>query len=346
MAANPEDQRAPYYLGNLLYDRRRHEEAIRLWEIATGFDPEFPVTWRNLGFGYYNVLHDEQRARHAFARARELAPNDARILYEQDQLLKRIGEPLDSRLATLEANSHLVKQRDDLSVEIASLYNSLERPEQALDVLQTRHFQPWEGGEGLVLAQYVRANLALGQQALKDGLAVEAMQFFQAAGQPPQTLSEAQHLLANQSAIAYWLGVGCEALRDHAGAVKHLERAANTIGDFQQMQVQTISESTYWSALALAQLGRDEEARALFQAILDFALQLNLQTPKIDYFATSLPAMLLFDEDLKRRQTITANFLQAQALLGLGERERGTELLRTVLAQDMSHVGAIDLIKT
>ena len=29
MRANPNDARAPYYLGNLLYDRRRHEEAIR-----------------------------------------------------------------------------------------------------------------------------------------------------------------------------------------------------------------------------------------------------------------------------------------------------------------------------
>ena len=28
MRANPNDARAPYYLGNLLYDRRRHEEAI------------------------------------------------------------------------------------------------------------------------------------------------------------------------------------------------------------------------------------------------------------------------------------------------------------------------------
>src|SRR5207302_4416456 len=27
MRANPRDPRAPYYLGNLLYDRRRHEEA-------------------------------------------------------------------------------------------------------------------------------------------------------------------------------------------------------------------------------------------------------------------------------------------------------------------------------
>ena len=32
MRANPKDARAHYYLGNLLYDRKRHHEAIKLWE--------------------------------------------------------------------------------------------------------------------------------------------------------------------------------------------------------------------------------------------------------------------------------------------------------------------------
>ena len=32
--ARPQDARAPYYLGNLLYDRRRYVEAIAQWERA------------------------------------------------------------------------------------------------------------------------------------------------------------------------------------------------------------------------------------------------------------------------------------------------------------------------
>ena len=34
MRADSRDARALYYLGNLLYDRRRHADAIRLWKIA------------------------------------------------------------------------------------------------------------------------------------------------------------------------------------------------------------------------------------------------------------------------------------------------------------------------
>jgi hypothetical protein len=49
------------------------------------------------------------------------------------------------------------------------------------------------------------------------------------------------------------------------------------------------------------------------------------KTPKakIDYFATSLPTMLLFDDDLQFRQETTALFLQAQAQLGSGQKSEG-----------------------
>ncbi len=82
-----------------------------------------------------------------------------------------------------------------------------------------------------------------------------------------------------------------------------------------------------------------------FRAILDYSAHLQRQTPKIDYFATSLPAMLLFDEDLARRQSITARFLEAQARLGLGEEAEGLRLLEEVLEMDNAHAGAIDLLQ-
>jgi hypothetical protein len=54
--------------------------------------------------------------------------------------------------------------------------------------------------------------------------------------------------------------------------------------------------------------------------------------------------MLLFDEDLKLRQDISASFLQAQALVGMGEPERAFALLRKVQELDKNHAGAADLV--
>ena len=57
--SNPTDARAPFYLGNLLYDKRRHREAISHWERAAELDPQFATAWRNLGIGYFNIHGDD-----------------------------------------------------------------------------------------------------------------------------------------------------------------------------------------------------------------------------------------------------------------------------------------------
>jgi tetratricopeptide (TPR) repeat protein len=186
--------------------------------------------------------------------------------------------------------------------------------------------------------------LLLGQAALAEERAATAIEHFNAALNPPQSLSEAKHLLVNYSLMDYWLGAAYDALGERDKAVAHWTRAATWEGNFQQMQIHTISDTTFWSAMALQRLGLKEKSAAIFQEIYDFSLQLEQQIPKIDYFATSLPAMLLFDEDMKQRQEITASFLRAQALVGLEDTEHGLALLRQLQERDRNHTGAADLL--
>ena len=344
MNCNPNDGRAAYYLGNLLYDKRRHREAIAYWEKSVQLDPSFSVAWRNLGIGYFNVLEDAEKARSAFDRALRANPADARVLYERDQLWKRVGETPELRLAELEKHPELVRQRDDLSVELATLYNQTRQPERALALLQSRKFQPWEGGEGLVLGQHVRTHLALGRNALADGKSREALGHFEAALSCPENLGEATHLLANQSDIYYLIGEAQHAAGSHAAARESWERAARHKGDFQEMSVKSFSEMTYYNALALKRLGRASSAEELSRSLLTYAEALQRKEAKIDYFATSLPAMLLFEDDLQKRNTVTSLFLQAEAHLGLGNSERARALLKEVLHLDCNHLLATDLL--
>ena len=60
--------------------------------------------------------------------------------------------------------------------------------------------------------------------------------------------------------------------------------------------------------------------------------------------ATSLPTMLLFDDDLQRRQDTTAIFMEAQARLGLGQKSQARRLLAKVLKRDPNHSPASDLL--
>src|SRR5262249_29413740 len=123
IAGDPSDARAPYYLGNLLYDRGRHAEAIPFWEKSARLDASLSVVWRNLGISFFNVAGKSEQARAAFDKALEADPTDARVLYERDQLWKRTGESPIRRIEELEKFSHLVRLRDDLSIELATLYN-------------------------------------------------------------------------------------------------------------------------------------------------------------------------------------------------------------------------------
>ncbi len=343
--ARPEDARAPYYLGNLLYDRRRYSEAIAHWERASQLTPELPTVWRNLGIAYFNVLRDEKKSLQAFDRALEMNPSDGRVFYERDQLWKRVGETPKKRLAEFSRHMELVEMRDDLSVEIASLNNQTGRPEAALELLKSRRFQPWEGGEGLVIAQYVRANLLIGMQGLAEDRPLDAKDYFLAALTLPENLSEARHLLANQSDVYYWIGAASAAAGQQDEATAWWRRASSYRGDFQQMSVMSISDMTYWTALAYKALGEDAIADNLFEEILQRAIELEQESPKIDYFATSLPAMLLFEEDLVKRNNVAALYLRGQACAGLERYGEAADVLKTLLELDRNHAGAMDLLR-
>ena len=301
LSRHPDDARAHHYLGNWLYDRRRHEEAIRHWQRAVELEPSLAVAWRNLGIGCFNTLGDAARAAAAFERALEANPRDARVFYERDQLWKRMGVPPASRLAELEKRRPLVEERDDLSLELAALYNQTRQPRKAREVLQSRRFQPWEGGEGLALAQHERACLLLG--LYEEALAC------------PENLGESRHPLAHPTEIYYRL--------------RRFERAAEGRG--------------LYRALALRELGRGEEAEACLHRMLEEArAQAGREVP-IEYFTTSLPTMLLFNDDLQKRNLVEARFLEAQALYGLGDLAGAQRLLDEVLALDPYHAGAMDL---
>ena len=140
-----------------------------------------------------------------------------------------------------------------------------------------------------------------------------------------------------------WLGVAAEKQGQTRAARKHWQDAARFKGDFQEMRVRIFSEMTYYSALGSRRLGHEAAARDLLRQLLAYARDLFRQPARIDYFATSLPTMLLFDDDLDFRQQTTALFLEAQARLGFGELEAGRKLVAQVLERDPNHPLAADL---
>ncbi|ROR97225.1 uncharacterized protein DUF5107 [Salana multivorans] len=162
LAAEPDDGVAALLLGMALYATHRREEAAVLWERAIAGGVEHPVLLRNAGLAAYNVTREDDLAWRRYEQAVAAAPDDARLRYEQDQLASRLGHATAERLARLDPVRGLVLTRDDLTIEYVGLLTAHGRAEEAMEILTTRRFHPWEGGEGRTLAAWDAAREALG----------------------------------------------------------------------------------------------------------------------------------------------------------------------------------------
>ena len=135
---DPDGANAFYYLGNLWYDKLQYDQAISCWETAAEKKPGFAITWRNLSLAYYNKRKDPEKAKAALEKAAELAPNDARIFLELDQLYRKLEMPVAERLSRYEKAKEIFMQRDDLMIEYVTLLNLSGHYKEAYDFIISR----------------------------------------------------------------------------------------------------------------------------------------------------------------------------------------------------------------
>lgn len=333
IARNPTGARAHYYLGNLYYDKQRYDEAVCCWRHSVELENSFSIPWRNLGIAEFNVLHDANAADRMYARAFAENPEDARLLYEWDQLKKRAGlaSPRE-RLRFLQNYPELVAHRDDLTVELVTLLNQADQFHKALGVLSERRFCPWEGGEGLVSSQYVFATRALGIQALLDAKPSDALKCFETARNYPHNLGEGKHLLTLERDLDYLSGFAAQQNADDDLARTYWNAAAASLPE--------VGIHSYFQGMAFCALGEEEASQKILSNLAKFAEEKRNTVAKIDYFATSLPNFLLFDDDLQERNLIESLLLSALAHHGLGDRDRAIAELRQITTMDSNHQAA------
>jgi tetratricopeptide (TPR) repeat protein len=287
MAANPQDARAPYYLGNLLFDWQP-EEAVGLWEKSAALDPKFPITWRNLAQAYSHQPGDEARAKAIAAMEKSVALGDAYPTHfaELDQLYADAGTPVEKRLTLLEAHQPAVVQKDEGLASLITLKTFAGRPDEAIALLEGRTFSIWEGGTRFNTGEaWTDAHLARGLQRYAAKQYREALADFDAALKFPANLRAAAAVAGinpRQGEIAYWTACAQEALGQHELARKGwTEVAAATDaapaggrggggggrGGFGN-QVSTRGVQRYYQALALRQLGQGDKADPILRELL------------------------------------------------------------------------------
>nr|WP_229263819.1 DUF5107 domain-containing protein [Cohnella cholangitidis] len=340
--ANGEDSKAHYYLGNLLYDKKRHSEAIRHWEQSRGLNPAFSVVSRNLALAYFNKLNRPDQAKEALEHAAACDPSDARIFYELDQLYKKIGIQPEERLAKLKQRIELVQARDDLYLEYVALHNRLHLHQEAIQLLAARNFHPWEGGEGKATGQYVLAHVELAKENIQDGNYQQAIDNLTKSLAYPENLGEGKLTGAQENNIFYFLGCAYEGL----GLADQAESAFKVASQGLEEPTSAMyyndqpPEMIFYQGLAWSKLKDGKQSKRRFNKLIEYAEKHMFDEVKIDYFAVSLPDFLVFEDDLTLRNEIHCRYMRGLGLLGLNRVDEAKEQLEWAVKLDRNHPGA------
>ena len=339
------DANALYLLGNLYYDKRQYDVAKECWERSEALNPALPTVHRNLALLYYNKQQDADRALQEMEMAFTLDQSDARIFMELDQLYKKLEKPFAERLQNFEALPQLVAQRDDLILEHATLLNQLGRYEEAKSIIDTHVFHPWEGGEGKVSGQYQLCRLEMAKAIIKEASAKEhddearssmpdvtrAIQLLEECLVFPHSLGEGKLYGAQDNDFYYYLGLAFELkgrMQKRNGQDYESERTFNkaskmfrlgTAGPTEPAAALYYNdakpEKIYFAALCYRALGDEDKATGLFHKLVNYGKQHYFDTIRMDYFAVSLPDLLVWDEDLNVR-----NRKHCESMIALGEK--------------------------
>ena len=331
LAANihPQGAKAPYYLGCLYYDKRQYDLAKKCWEQSEQLAPAFPTVHRNLALLYYNKEHDAKRALQEMELAFTLDQTDARVFMELDQLYKKLQRPHVERLQNYEALPHLIAQRDDLILEHATLLNLLGRHEEAKAIIDRHVFHPWEGGEGKVSGQYQMSRVEIAKRLLKeDSRSAEAKRLLEECLFFPHSLGEGKLYGAQDNDFLYFLG------RYEEGTAGPTEPAAAMYYNDAK------PDKIFYAALCHRALGQEDKARGLFHKLIRYGEQHLFDHITMDYFAVSLPDLLVWDGDLDLQNRIHCHYMLALGHLGMGSREKAEHHLAEVNRLDINHLGA------
>ncbi len=286
MKLNPSDARAPYYLGNLYFDNQP-EKSLVAWEKSRALDPNFSLVHRNLGLAYARVRHDYKAAIASLEKSIALR-EDARVLFELDQVYEAAGVPAKKRLAMLTAHQAVAEQRDDTMSREIPLLVEVGDYDRALALLAKRHYHKWEGLASLHGA-YVDAHILRGNRSFDAGKYKDALKDYEAALLYPKNLESAKGYRDGSLARPYYyVGRARKALGETAAADEAFHKSIADADDAflsAKPGLSGMASILYYKGLSLRELGKVDEAEKVFARMQEAGEQTLAGRATVNYYA-------------------------------------------------------------
>ena len=98
-------------------------------------------------------------------------------------------------------------------------------------------------------------------------------------------------------------------------------------------------DKIFYAALCYRKLGQEDKARSLFNKLINYGKQHIFEKQTMDFFAVSLPDLLIWEDSLDMKNLIHCKYMLALGYNGMGDTERALKYLAEVEALDNNHQG-------
>lgn len=346
--ANPLDARAPYYLGNLLFDWQP-DEAIALWEKSGALDPKFPITWRNLSQAYSHKTGDEQKTKAISYLEKAVTGGSIYPAHfaEIDRLYKSSGAPVEKRLALLELNQKVAVRSDEALGDLINLKTFVGKTDDAIQLLKGRTFTIAEGANAFNTGQaWTDAHLVRGLMLFGIRKYTEALADFQMALTFPENLRAQPGRNSRQSQLSYWIGCTYEALGQKDKAKQswtevvtpttRTNRPATGGGGRAFTNPAGQGEQRYYVALAQKKLGSADKGEAAFRELA----ATNTSTVSNQSDNPGDPQFVAARRLAFRDNTAMPHYIAGMGYAGLGNKSKAREEFTAALAASPDFLSA------
>jgi tetratricopeptide (TPR) repeat protein len=259
---NPGDHNARYYLGNLLCSKGRAGEALSLWEEAAGKLEGFSVIHRNIGRVYWKDREQPDQAIRAYRRALAADPKDYKLYFELNCILLDCGL-VERRQQLIESIPEELLENDVVAEMVAAFHTDRQEWDQALSILSSTHFYPWEIYKGVRLL-YVDANIGRGISLSRRKKPKEAIGCFEKVFEYPRNIGVGEPFYKANAEAHFRIGLALAESGDETGAQNAWQKAADEPRPAH-------NDLCYYRARALQRLGKTREAETALQELLERA---------------------------------------------------------------------------
>ncbi|MFC1619606.1 DUF5107 domain-containing protein [Candidatus Neomarinimicrobiota bacterium] len=330
IARDPQDARARYYLGNLLFNiQPDSKRVVQLWEESAALEDTSFLVHRNLGLYYSRVERDYPRAIASYEKA--IACNDqvARLFSELDKLYERIGTPPEKRLALLEQHHTVVSRRDDALMSEIALLTWSGKYDRAIQLLEKHQFHVWEGG-GDIRTIYENAHLLKGLSLMAKKQYFKALEHYRKSLDYPDNLQAWRLEDGIDPKVDYLMGIAYEGLNDPDQANVYFSRSAANQRD--------LSELSYYQGMALLKLGRTQEAHTAFKRLIERGREMLDNDLSVDFFAK------FGNQEAENIRKAQAYYLRGLGYAGLDDRQSARAEFYTTQQLDINHLWAKSML--